>query len=463
MSAVTGNSKAGLALLNLSAWIRRQGWMRLIYRLFPQPLRSRLSGWLASRVSAGARFVRTENWNTWVPTQADISLEAQPNVDAAIGVNILGYMRGQFGLAESARMYARALKASGIPVALHDIDLNLPHGWNDHSVDRWLGEEMPYPVSVIFVNPDYLQPALEKIGKARLEGRYLIACWFWELERIPDEWLPALALVDEIMVASAFIEKAFRRVTDKPILRVPLPVAPGPDSGLQRADFGLEEGKFIFLTTFDFNSWIGRKNPVAAVQAFRLAFPGKRDDVRLVIKSSNGFRYPEKLGTLLNLAAPDSRIIIRDDLIDRAHISALQRCCDAYVSLHRAEGFGLGLAECMASGKPVVATGWSGNLEFMTPANSCLVDFRLVDVAEGEYPHPEGAQWAEPNINTAAIFMRRLVQDSAYRTALGNAARASVQHHLSSQRSAELLASRLSAITLSAARPGTPGAKRKVS
>src|SRR5690606_27404347 len=212
----------------------------------------------------------TPAWSRPVVDEAAAGLAVQP-ASGRVGANLLGYLRGQFGLAESARMYARAMMSAGLPVSLLDIDLNLRHGWDDRSVEAWLGDDLPHSISILFVNPDMLEPALGRIGEARLQGRYLIACWFWELEDLPENWLPAIAQVDEILVASKFVEDAFRRATDKPILRVPIPLSDTADSGLQRADFGLEEDCFVFLCTFDFNSWIARKNPEAAIAAFRLA------------------------------------------------------------------------------------------------------------------------------------------------------------------------------------------------
>jgi glycosyltransferase involved in cell wall biosynthesis len=355
------------------------------------------------------------------------------------GVNIQGYLRGEFGLAESARMYSRALIENGFKVALNDIDLQLPHGWSDHSMDPWLVDDAPYPTNIIFVNPDFLVPALEKIGSERLQGRRLIACWFWELEIVPEQWLRAIEMVDEIMVASTFVEAAFRRVTDKPIVRIPLPLYNVPDSGLKREDFGIDPDKFVFLCTFDFQSSIARKNPFAAIQAFRLAFPPQRHDVSLLIKSSNGHRAIEQLRSLLNAASEDSRIVVHDDIIPRAHVQALQRCCDAYVSLHRAEGFGLGMAESMALGKPVIATGWSGNVDFMDAENSILVDYRLIPVGAGEYPDSDDACWAEPDLQAAAGAMLRLVDEPGLARKLGDKACESIKRQLSSARIAQQL------------------------
>ena len=445
MSAMAGRPDSGLVLLNIARWLRRQTWLRIFYRHLPQSLRDRVLARFSARAIERARFPRTPAWSRPVASASREAPDAKP-VSGCVGANLLGYLRGQFGLAESARMYARAMISAGMPVSLLDIDLNLRHGWDDRSLDPWLSDDLPHPISILFVNPDMLEPALEHIGRARLQGRYLIACWFWELENVPEDWLPAIGQVDEILVASKFVEDAFRRATGKPILRVPIPLSDTTDSGLQRADFGLEEDCFVFLCTFDFNSWIARKNPEAAIAAFRLAFDAQADDVRLLIKTINGFRHQDAFYQLLAAAAGDPRIVIRDDIIDGAHVRALQRCCDAYVSLHRAEGFGLGLAEMMLAGKPVIATGWSGNLEFMGDDNSCLVGHTMVKVADGEYLAGTDLWWAEADTAEAAAWMRRLVRDRELAARIGQAASASIRDALSPQRAAKTIGDRLASI-----------------
>jgi glycosyltransferase involved in cell wall biosynthesis len=308
---------------------------------------------------------------------------------------------------------------------------------------------MPHAVNLIFVNPDYLEQAMAAIGSERLGSRYTIACWFWELEKFPEEWLPALKLVDEVMVSTRFIETAVAQVTDKPVWRAPLAVGEVPDSGLMRADFGLDEDAFVFLNSFDFNSFLTRKNPLAAIDAFRRAFADGHENVRLLIKTGNGHRHPEKLRELLNAVADDRRILVRDEVIDRADLQALQRCIDAYVSLHRAEGFGLGLAECMRMGKPVIATAWSGNMEFMTPENSCLVDYTLVSVGEGEYLHWAGQRWAEADVDQAAAYMRRLVEDPAFAARVGAQAALDIRRTLSPAVTAQQIIGRMEALASS--------------
>lgn len=438
---------AGQAMLKLVAWIRRQPLLQLVYQRFPQSWRARASQVLVARNLKKTRLpvlpVPGPRGDTASADATGREQLVSPAYPPSAGVNIFAYFRGQFGLGESARLYARALIGAGYPVALHDIDISAPHGWDDRSLDRHIGDAAPYRASLIFVNPDYLAQALASIGRAKMEGRYVIACWFWELERVPDDWLWALDQVDEIMVASAFVERAFRRVTGKPILRVPIPISDSGDSGLTREQFGLPDDSFIFLNTFDFNSSWHRKNPLAAIEAFATAFPRMQENVRLLIKSSNGHRYPEQLHQLLAAAAGDPRILVRDDVIDRRHVRALQRCADAYISLHRAEGFGLGLAEAMALGKPVIGTAWSGNLEFMTAHNSCLVDYRLVPVGHGEYVHAANCVWAEPDVVHAAAFMDRIVSDPAFARTIGDRAALDIRDGLSSAAASQGIIQRL--------------------
>lgn len=405
-------------LLDIAAWVRGRAWLAPMYRLVPKAWRAAALNTAVSAVRGSLRFERTAAWTRHVEVDRSVERSSEIEGSQGPGVNLFGFLRGEFGLAEGARLYSRALIQGGFKVALNDINLEVAHGWNDRSMDSWITNRAPYSNTIIFVNPDFLAPALEKIGSERLAGHRIIACWFWELETVPQAWLPVFDMVDEIIVASTFVETAFRKVTDKPILRVPLPLCSVPDSGLQRRDFGLEADKFIFLCTFDFHSSIERKNPFGAIAAFKLAFPNGRDDVRLLIKSSGGEQAPEQLGRLLDAVADDPRILVRDDLIARAHVQALQRCCDAYVSLHRAEGFGLGIAECMALGKPVIATGWSGNMDFMDAENSVPVDYELSPIESGDYPHSEGARWANPDENSAAAAMVKLVDEPDFASKL---------------------------------------------
>jgi glycosyltransferase involved in cell wall biosynthesis len=426
---------------------------RLYQRIVPHALRARWSEQRLERRKREHAFARTSRWALPNSDERAVPPAAGPQDGEMLpGVNLVGYFRAQFGLAECARAYARALMAAGIPVAFHDVDLGIPHNRGERSLEHRFGTTLPHPVTILFVNPDYLAQALEEIGPARLQSSYLIGCWFWELERLPESWLPALRQVDEIMVATRFVEQATRAVTDKPVLNVPIPLSPLPDSGLQRADFGLDPEAFVFLFTFDFSSWVWRKNPLAVIAAFKRAFAADQSDVQLLIKSSNGFRHPDWFRLVVDAVDGDPRIMLRDDVIERPHLIALQRCADVYVSLHRAEGFGMGMAESMSMGKPVIATGWSGNMSFMDEHSAALVGYRMIPVKPGQYRDGDGQQWAEADTQQAAEWMRRLADHPEEARQLGERGRAHVEEILSPQRVAATILHRLREIVP----PGSP-------
>src|ERR1700754_1659980 len=178
----TGPDARGIGLLNLSAWIRSQGWLRSIYRHLPQRWRDDVSRRLASRAVAALKFPPVQS------PVASVHAPVSPPASFGAGVNLIGYFRGQFGLGENARLYTRALMSAGYRVAIVDLDIDIPHGLDERSLDGHMVADLAHPVNLVFVNPDHLDAALERLGRDRLAGHYTIAFWFWGLERFPDEW-----------------------------------------------------------------------------------------------------------------------------------------------------------------------------------------------------------------------------------------------------------------------------------
>ncbi|MGH2841504.1 MAG: methyltransferase domain-containing protein, partial [Solirubrobacteraceae bacterium] len=209
----------------------------------------------------------------------------------------------------------------------------------------------------------------------------------------------------EIWVYSHYVQAILSRVSPVPVVRVPLPiVAPRPGGDI--ADLNLPDG-FTFLFLFDFYSTLQRKNPLGLVEAFTRAFaPG--EGPQLVLKSHNGDFKPDRLAALQEAAAGRPDIHLVDRFLKAQDMAALMRRADCYVSLHRAEGFGLTLGETMALGKPVIATGFSANLDFMTPDNSYLVRYDEVDVGPEGENYPATGTWAEPDLDHAAQLMREV-------------------------------------------------------
>jgi glycosyltransferase involved in cell wall biosynthesis len=360
------------------------------------------------------------------------------------GLNLVGYFRGEFGLGISVRAMANACMAHDLPVCLRDADLPLGSRQGDRSMDAHLAERMRFRTTLTYMNPDQLGAVWSRFSKRAFAGQHRIGYWFWELAHLPRKWLYALDLVDEIWVASDFVRAAVRGATDKPVIKIPHSINVSLSRPYRRSEFDLPDGPFLFLFSFDFNSYASRKNPEAAIHAFKAAFPPSRDDVRLVVKCAHGHRHPEKVAALQQLIAADPRIVVLDRLLEREAVHGLQSVCDAYVSLHRAEGLGLGMAECMALGMPVIATAYSGNLEFMNERNSCLVDFTLRPVRPGEYidyePH---WHWAEPDIEDAARCMRKVATDAAFGARIARQAKLHIETRFSDAVAATAIRRRL--------------------
>lgn len=338
------------------------------------------------------------------------------------GANLIGYARGGLGLGEVLRRFCEAARQGAYPFSLVDFDVNLGERGQDRRLDAWIGTGNPHPVNLFFVNADQMPFAREHFGERFFAGKRNVGFWFWELERFPREWLPSLDLLDEVWVASRFVQAAIRPHTRKPVRRVTLPVEVALPRRFGRAEFGLPQERFVFLCSFDFHSFAQRKNPHAVIAAFRSAFPRGDELAMLVVKSINGERVPALAASIREATGGDSRIVLIDAFLDRDRTMSLTAAADCYVSLHRSEGFGLGIAEAMCLGKPVIATGYSGNLDFTHAGNSCLVPAQLVPVMPGEYPFGEGQRWAEPDAASAAAQMRRLFSSPDEAHAIGQAA-----------------------------------------
>jgi glycosyltransferase involved in cell wall biosynthesis len=233
----------------------------------------------------------------------------------------------------------------------------------------------------------------------------------------------------------------------KPVHKLRPPVRVHLDRPYRRSEFSIPDDRFVFLFSFDFNSFVDRKNPADLVAAFRLAFPHTDQRAMLFVKSMNGDKNPQGLESLRRLISGDTRIVLYDQFLTRDAMFGLESIADSYVSLHRAEGFGLGLAESMALGKPVIGTAYSGNMEFMNASNSCLVGYSLVDIEENQYPYGAGKLWADPDVEQAAFHMRRLVDDPEYASAIGKSAAEYMRNEFSLEKCGQALASRLAAIS----------------
>ncbi|HVF64244.1 MAG TPA: SEC-C metal-binding domain-containing protein [Casimicrobiaceae bacterium] len=375
--------------------------------------------------------------------------DAAPARDLTRGINLIGFAFGEFGLGENLRALARTCEAARVPFVVNDIEHRIGTRQSDRRLAEHLEASVVHNLSLMAVNPDMLDAALPLLRRARDVGGRIAGYWYWELANFPAEWVRALEVVDELWCATGFIAETFARATDKPVIRIPPMLSVKLDRVHRRDEYRLPEHAFLFLFSFDYNSSIARKNPASVIRAFHAAFPRDRDDVGLVVKSINGVLRPDRVAAIDALIDGDPRIHHLDAFLDRERTYGLMSVVDAYVSLHRSEGLGLGLAESMLLGKPVIGTGYSGNLEFMNEANSLLVDYRLVPVLPGEYTFAEpGSVWADANIDAAARAMRRLADDAGLRERLAEGGPGAIRRVFGEERCTTLLRARLQELDL---------------
>ena len=362
----------------------------------------------------------------------------------APGLNIVGYLNAELGVGEAGRRVVLAAEAAGLPVA------TLAYGATasrQQQPFRPLGPPtLPFDVTVLCVNADMTPRLSGHLHSDLVNDRYRVGVWFWEVDAFRADHLAALEHVDEVWTASEFVAEALRPHTAKPVLVFPLPVrAPAP-TALIRRDVAMPDDRFVFYCSFDAFSVPERKNPVANLRAYLRAF-GPDDGAFLFMKAINGNHHRVTMEELDHLSRGRSDILVLDRYLSSQQMAAINQLADAHVSLHRSEGFGLHLADAMAAGKPVIATGYSGNLAYMTTENSSLVPYELVPVGFGNEPYPPDANWAEPDEVEAAARMRMLADERDVSAAIGARARTTVLETHGTHRAVAWLRSRVDAIT----------------
>ncbi|MHB8761284.1 MAG: glycosyltransferase [Coriobacteriia bacterium] len=291
-------------------------------------------------------------------------------------------------------------------------------------------------VNLFHANPNWVSLTLSKMGEAELSARdrLNVLVPFWELPVLPPEWIPLLDGMDLVLAPTPFIADAVSAsVPDSTVDGIPQAVYVPDGIRGDRERFGIPFDAFAFVMSFDADSSVHRKNPWAAVDAFIRAFPEDPRACLVVRTHATGGEAGGLLAELLAAAGGDRRIRLITGSMDYRDILALYASCDVYVSLHRSEGLGLGPMEAMSLGRVVIATGWSGNMDYMTAENSLPVECDLVPVVVppdspyADVARSEGVSWAEPRIEHAAELMRRIRDDEQLRTRLSGRAAADME------------------------------------
>jgi glycosyltransferase involved in cell wall biosynthesis len=376
-------------------------------------------------------------------------------LDAAPGVNVVGLLHSETGLGEAARRVIEALDAGGVRVLPVDsaVGSAVRAEMEFASVDP---AEAAFDVNLVCLNGDALLQFAAQAGENFFAGRHTIGMWFWELPELPAEWSGALDLVDELWAASRSMAEHLSATTSVPVRHMPLPVVVPPAEPFRRDDHGIPEGDFVFLFAFDLNSTIARKNPLGLIDAFTAAF-GPGEGASLVIKTINS---ASQIGDAERLAIAASRhehVRLLDRMMSAREMAGLTMGADCYISLHRAEGFGLTIADAMYVGKPVIATAYGGNLDFANEGNSYPVGYTLTRVGPGATPYPPDGVWAEPDLDQAARAMRRVFEHRDEATARAERGREDVVRTHSALAVGRRMRARLSESPGARREPRAPG------
>jgi glycosyltransferase involved in cell wall biosynthesis len=357
----------------------------------------------------------------------------------AIGFNLIGFATANFGLGVALRNTASLLEAMGRPFCVLDIDPGGNRTGHDFSARAHFvaaGSPLPHPINLFHLNPpgiDGLQRDLP--GLVEMRSRFNVAVSYWELPKLPPDWRPTLDAMDMVLAPSRFVLDAMRDAGVSAPCRYYRQTLDLPKAVPDRARWNLPPERTAFLFAFDISSGLQRKNPLAVLEAFRRAFPDGR--ALLVVKINNPDLNADArtvVDRFKAAAAVLPNVMVLDRSMPYEEVASLHASTDVYVSLHRGEGLGLGMMESMALGKPVIATGWSGNMDFMDESNSCLVPFALVPLDPGTQYHAVSkgvAQvWAEPSVDAATRWMSRLDASPELRESIGARAKASIHAFL---------------------------------
>ena len=339
------------------------------------------------------------------------------------GVNLIGYARHALGIGEDLRSTVYALNSMKLNTAIINFQPGLDKSREENTLENRIQKEHRYRTTIVCMTAEETIRYVMNEGITNLKDKYVIGYWPWELPNWPKSWIWAFDFVNEIWVSSNHIKESVVKETDKPVQVMPLCVdqegykisqQTNEERIKNRKLFNLNLNAIYICYSFDQNSYIDRKNPLDAIRSFQLAFPPYpsnevNNNVRLIIKT-----YPHKNISwewqfLKEISKYDPRIEILEKNMSRVELLNFYGCCDIFLSLHRAEGYGRCLAEALQLGLDLIATDWSGNKDFCKGDLYYPVPYKLVPLKPLEYPYWQGQFWAEPDLYSAAKIVEEVV------------------------------------------------------
>lgn len=351
-------------------------------------------------------------------------------------VNLVGYFSSVLGVAEVGRFFAFNLLQGRVAFSVTDVPLPSHERLNVSALKNlhpFFLEEPHFYRTIFFVNPDQL-PDVHRASPQLFRNTYRVGVVWWEFN---DYYTFSRNhyLLDEVVVFTEFIATALRKAAPAgvKVTKLTFPFLQNWEIDLPREVFrrqySIPAASFVFVFNFDFYSIMERKNPEATLRAFATAFPNAAD-AKLILKTVHSDKAAGKaaeFSALIEQMGLSEKVILINESLSRNQMMSLIAASDAYVSLHRSEGLGLGMMEAMSMGKPVIGTRFGGNLEFMNDDNSLLVDYQLVPIAQDLGPYQQGWLWGEADVKQAAAYMRLLYEDRLFATQLGMKAKAFIE------------------------------------
>ena len=339
------------------------------------------------------------------------------------GVNLIGYAQHALGIGEDLRSTVYALNSNKLDTAIINFQPGLDKTREENTLKNRIQKNHKFNTTILCMTAEETLRYVMTEGVNNLKGKYVIGYWPWELPYWPRSWNWAFNFVNEIWVSSNHIRDSIEKETNKPVKVMPLCVdqegfkfsqQSHEQRLVNRKKYNLDLNSTYICYCFDQNSYIDRKNPLDAIKSFQMAFPphpsnSVNKNVRLIIKT-----YPSKNTSwewqfLKEISKLDPRIEIIEKNMTRFELINLYGCCDIFLSLHRAEGYGRNLAEALQLGLDLIATNWSGNIDFCKGDLYHPVPFKLVPVKPLEYPHWQGQFWAEPDIYSSSKILEKIV------------------------------------------------------